>query len=148
MNNCCFFVQNVRYPITSFYLCCPRVEFGYEDEEDEEGGGSYNLHMQHYGLRERELLCPILEEDNESSASGSLPNLARSLPAVAAAANTNNGLAYLPDDPLLFTEQGELQDGHYFIKVRRDTSDAEPPPLFLQFGCSESSWLQWKRGEF
>ena len=28
------------------------------------------------GLRERELLCPIMEEDNESTASGSIVNLA------------------------------------------------------------------------
>ncbi len=88
------------------------MEFGYEEEElEEEGGaGSYPHPEYHYGLRERELLCPILEEDNESTASGSLPNLAaRPLPAPSP--------AYLPDDPLLFTEQGELQDGYYFIKV-------------------------------
>ena len=30
------------------------------------------------GLRERELLCPIMEEDNESTASGSIVNLAPS----------------------------------------------------------------------
>ena len=24
---------------------------------------------------------------------------------------------YSPDDPLLISEQGEVQDGHYFIKV-------------------------------
>jgi len=61
------------------------------------------------GLRERELLCPIMEEDNESTASGSIVNLAPS----------NNGSVIgnclSPDDPLL--EQGEIQDGHYFIKV-------------------------------
>merc|ERR1719242_909698 len=63
-------------------------------------------------LRERELLCPIMEEDNESTASGSIMNLA----------NTSNnsaviGSGYSTDDPLLITEQGEVQDGHYFIKV-------------------------------
>lgn len=63
------------------------------------------------GLRERELLCPIMEEDNESTASGSIVNLAPS----------NNGSVIgsglSPDDPLLMSEQGETQDGHYFIKV-------------------------------
>jgi hypothetical protein len=83
------------------------VEFGYEEDEE---AAPYHHPEYHYGLRERELLCPILEEDNESTASGSLPNLARATAAAAAA-------SYLPDDPLLFTEQGELQDGHYFIKV-------------------------------
>merc|ERR1719379_2822519 len=37
-------------------------------------------------------------------------------------ANTSNnsaviGSGYSTDDPLLITEQGEVQDGHYFIKV-------------------------------
>ena len=27
------------------------------------------------------------------------------------------GSGYSPDDPLLISEQGEIQDGHYFIKV-------------------------------
>merc|ERR1712241_1053675 len=53
-----------------------------------------------------------MEEDNESTASGSIMNLA----------NTSNnsaviGSGYSTDDPLLITEQGEVQDGHYFIKV-------------------------------
>jgi len=64
------------------------------------------------GLRERELLCPIMEEDNESTASGSIVNLANP---------SNNGSVIgnglSPDDPLLMSEQGETQDGHYFIKV-------------------------------
>merc|ERR1711997_974790 len=65
------------------------------------------------GLRERELLCPIMEEDNESTASGSVHNLSTS----SAQNNTVIGSAYSPDDPLLISEQGEVQDGHYFIKV-------------------------------
>ena len=28
------------------------------------------------------------------------------------------GSGYSTDDPLLITEQGEVQDGHYFIKVK------------------------------
>merc|ERR1712241_913124 len=52
-----------------------------------------------------------MEEDNESTASGSIMNLA----------NTSNssaviGSGYSTDDPLLITEQGEFQDGHYFIE--------------------------------
>merc|ERR1712013_866274 len=62
------------------------------------------------GLRERELLCPIMEEDNESTASGSIQNLA-------AHNNAVIGGVYSPDDPLLISEQGEVQDGHYFLKV-------------------------------
>lgn len=94
---------------------------------------------QYYGLRERELLCPILEEDNESTASGSLlnlqqasgslqslqqsPNIQQAAVAVSEAAGNNTGEAttngastsgYSSDDPLLVTE---LQDGHYYIKV-------------------------------
>ena len=96
------------------------------EEEEEEGAGSYHHQLHHYGLRERELLCPILEEDNESSASGSLPNLAGPRPLAAVA--TAGG--YLPDDPLLFSEQGELQDGHYFIKVRSQQTTLVP--LYFQ----------------
>merc|ERR1712013_259770 len=62
------------------------------------------------GLRARELLCPIMEEDNESTASGSIQNLA-------AHNNAVIGGVYSPDDPLLISEQGEVQDGHYFLKV-------------------------------
>merc|ERR1711923_313150 len=63
------------------------------------------------GLRERELLCPIMEEDNESTASGSIVNLAPG----SNGSVIGSGLS--PDDPLLMSEQGETQDGHYFIKV-------------------------------
>lgn len=87
-------------------------EVSEKDMDDEEGfrynpeeqQGQYPEYYQ-CGLRERELLCPILEEDNESTASGSILNL-----------QTNQG-PYSPDDPLLLTEQGEVQDGQYFIKV-------------------------------
>jgi len=78
------------------------------------------------GLRERELLCPIMEEDNESTASGSVSNLAFSAGHSAQNSVIGNGInasyspddpLYSPDDPLLISEQGEVQDGHYFIKV-------------------------------
>merc|ERR1740128_838211 len=75
--------------------------YRYNEEEQQE---QYPEYYQ-CGLREREFLCPILEEDNESTASGSILNL-----------QTNQG-PYSPDDPLLLTEQGEVQDGYYFIKV-------------------------------
>lgn len=83
-----------------------RDEYQYHDQQQDE---EYNEEKEQYnnyyqcGLRERELLCPILEEDNESTASGSVLNLQTGV--------------YSPDDPLLLTEQGEVQDGHYFIKV-------------------------------
>jgi len=60
------------------------------------------------GVRERELLCPIIEEDNESTASGSISNLSTQ--------HTVIGV-YSPDDPLLLSDKGEVQDGFYFIKV-------------------------------
>jgi len=92
----------------------------YQMESDylEYNGDQYT--PQYYGLRERELLHPILEEDNEStaSASGSCLNLQQ-----AAEPHTNNinnaasTSGYASDDPLLLTEQGEVQDGHYYIKV-------------------------------
>jgi len=96
----------------------PGVERGsldssYEDNEEdypEEFYQDYQHPAPHGGLRERELLCPIMEEDNESTASGSTCNLAKDN-------NSVIGGFYSPDDPFLATEKGEVQDGHYFIKV-------------------------------
>jgi len=90
-------------------------------EEYDRNGDDYDQNSEVYpeefyydnppcGLRERELLCPIMEEDNESTASGSIQNLATHNSAVI-------GGVYSPDDPLLISEQGEVQDGHYFLKV-------------------------------
>jgi len=90
-------------------------------EEYDRNGDEYDQNSEVYpeefyydnppcGLRERELLCPIMEEDNESTASGSIQNLATNNNAVI-------GGVYSPDDPLLISEQGEVQDGHYFLKV-------------------------------
>merc|ERR1712025_182205 len=89
------------------------------EDFDRNNGGDYDNPEEYYydnpapcGLRERELLCPIMEEDNESTASGSIVNLSNP---------SNNGSVIgnglSPDDPLLMSEQGETQDGHYFIKV-------------------------------
>ena len=47
------------------------------------------------GLRERELLCPIMEEDNESTASGSIVNLA----------NTSNNSAVIGETRVLLFQQ-------------------------------------------
>ena len=59
----------------------PGLDSLYEDNNDEypkEFYEEYQGHVPqgHGGLRERELLCPIMEEDNESTASGSTCNLA------------------------------------------------------------------------
>jgi hypothetical protein len=54
------------------------LDSSYEDNEDEypeEFYEEYQHQPPHGGLRERELLCPIMEEDNESTASGSTCNL-------------------------------------------------------------------------
>jgi len=88
------------------------LDNSFEEFEGEEYPEEFYYDNPPCGLRERELLCPIMEEDNESTASGSIMNLA----------NTSNnsaviGSGYSTDDPLLITEQGEVQDGHYFIKV-------------------------------
>jgi len=53
-----------------------------------------------------------MEEDNESTASGSTCNLATPRDN-----NTVIGGQFSPDDPFLATDRGEVQDGVYFIKV-------------------------------
>merc|ERR1712110_530705 len=88
------------------------LDNSFEEFEGEEYPEDFYYDNPPCGLRERELLCPIMEEDNESTASVSIVNLA----------NTSNnsaviGNGYSSDDPLLITDQGEAQDGHYFIKV-------------------------------
>lgn len=90
-----------------------------EREEEEEYYYDQAQSNQICGLRERELLCPIMEEDNESTASGSISNLALASGQVAHVPVIGNGQSsgYSPDDPLLITEKGEVQDGHFFIKV-------------------------------
>jgi len=90
------------------------LDSSYEDNEDdypEEFYQQYPHQPPHGGLRERELLCPIMEEDNESTASGSTCNLATPKDN-----NTVIGGFYSPEDPFLGTHKGEVQDGNYFIK--------------------------------
>jgi len=130
-------ITNSETPVSDKTISQEDLDNSYEEYErtgdDFESPEQVYLHMQqnlneeeqdyYYdqsqicGLRERELLCPIIEEDNESTASGSISNLASSqrgnvnLPG---GDTTNN---YCPDDPLLISETGEIQDGHYFLKV-------------------------------
>ena len=70
------------------------------------------------GVKERAFLGTILEEDNESTASGSQLNLNRSLnggSAIKAATNgAANGAAALATDPV---PAEEVKDGHYYMKV-------------------------------
>merc|ERR1711936_1048223 len=86
------------------------LDNSFEEFEGEEYPEDFYYDNPPCGLRERELLCPIMEEDNESTASGSIMNLAPNNGSVI-------GSGYSPDDPLLISEAGEIQDGHYFIKV-------------------------------
>ena len=72
--------NNLQKEVESPSLASPRsLDSSYEDNEDdypEEFYEQYQHHNTTGGLRERELLCPIMEEDNESTASGSTCNLA------------------------------------------------------------------------
>jgi len=105
-------INNKPEPVLETYEDYDRNNGGDYDNPEEYPEEYYYDNPPPCGLRERELLCPIMEEDNESTASGSIMNLAeRSNGAVIG----NSG--YSPDDPLLISEQGEIQDGHYFIKV-------------------------------
>jgi len=108
--------NNLQKEVESPSLASPRsLDSSYEDNEDdypEEFYEQYQHHNTTGGLRERELLCPIMEEDNESTASGSTCNLATPRDN-----NTVIGGQFSPDDPFLATDRGEVQDGVYFIKV-------------------------------
>ena len=68
-----------------------------EEEDDEE------LEQYPCGIRERSLLCPIQEEDTESTASGSSVSVKK---AVMNPEESNNVI------------HEEIHDGHYFIRVR------------------------------
>ena len=63
------------------------------------------------GMRERTLLCPIQEEDTESTASGSSVSVAtkRSSSVIPNNADQESNTKVI---------QEEVKDGHYFIKVR------------------------------
>lgn len=101
--------KNSELPLDDSYEEYDRNEADY-DQNSEVYPEEYYYDNPPCGLRERELLCPIMEEDNESTASGSIQNLATHNNAVI-------GSVYSPDDPLLISEQGEVQDSHYFLKV-------------------------------
>ena len=71
--------NNNQKEVESPSLASPRsLDSSYEDNEEEYPEEFYEQyqHQPTGGLRERELLCPIMEEDNESTASGSTCNLA------------------------------------------------------------------------
>merc|ERR1719499_2071997 len=107
--------NNNQKEVESPSLASPRsLDSSYEDNEEDYPEEFYEQyqHQPTGGLRERELLCPIMEEDNESTASGSTCNLATPRDN-----NTVIGGQFSPDDPFLSTDRGEVQDGVYFIKV-------------------------------
>ena len=71
--------NNNQKEVESPSLASPRsLDSSYEDNEEDYPEEFYEQyqHQPTGGLRERELLCPIMEEDNESTASGSTCNLA------------------------------------------------------------------------
>ena len=73
------------------------------EDEDEELLAEYPT----AGVRERTLLCPIQEEDTESTASGSSVSIRK--PVISEEkTNTTNTTDVI---------QEEIRDGHYFIKV-------------------------------
>merc|ERR1711936_1474180 len=107
--------NNNQKEVESPSLASPRsLDSSYEDNEEDYPEEFYEQyqHQPTGGVRERELLCPIMEEDNESTASGSTCNLATPRDN-----NTVIGGQFSPDDPFLSTDRGEVQDGVYFIKV-------------------------------
>ena len=83
-----------------------------ENEEDEELLAEYPT----AGVRERTLLCPIQEEDTESTASGSSVSIrnkvANDKQSVISTEEKSN-----PSSNTTDVTQEEVRDGHYFIKV-------------------------------
>ena len=92
------------------------------------------------GLRERSLLCPIQEEDTESTASGCSVSVNRFAAASAASGGATNSKEPTPvstasgglddaeaqdhsvvivDEFIIIPKQEAEHDGHYFIKVRK-----------------------------
>lgn len=87
----------------------PLVEDLVEDDDDEELIEEYPCG----GIRERTLLCPIQEEDTESTASGSSLSVA-SKRQQSATTGSNNAAAEESNNKVI---QEEVHDGHYFIRV-------------------------------
>lgn len=73
------------------------LDNSFEEFEGEEYPEEFYYDNPPCGLRERELLCPIMEEDNESTASGSIMNLA----------NTSNNSAVI----------GELEEHSVLVVI-------------------------------
>ena len=84
------------------------------------------------GVRERTLLCPIQEEDTESTASAgsSVTGIANNTNKRSTVINNNNSVNQptTPDTQDTHEDiQEEVHDGHYFIKVRQNLNF---PPIF------------------
>ena len=85
------------------------------------------------GVRERTLLCPIQEEDTESTASAgsSVTGIANNTNKRSTVINNNNSVNQptTPDTQDTHEDiQEEVHDGHYFIKVRQNLNF---PPIFF-----------------
>jgi len=87
-----------------------------EDEELMEDGEGYAAPCGGQGVRERTLLCPIQEEDTESTTSGSSVSVANNTKRSTVINNNVNTTNPTTDNN---TEdiQEEIHDGHYFIKI-------------------------------
>lgn len=91
------------------------------DDDDEELIEEYPCG----GIRERTLLCPIQEEDTESTASGSSVSVASKKQQQVAAITPSSPAAAAPainnvtneESPSKEVIQEEVHDGHYFIRV-------------------------------
>ena len=84
------------------------------------------------GVRERTLLCPIQEEDTESTASAgsSVTGIANNTNKRSTVINNNNSVNQPTTPDTQDTHEDileEVHDGHYFIKVR------PYPPIFSIF---------------
>ena len=100
-----------------------------EDEELMEDPEEEGYPCGGQGVRERTLLCPIQEEDTESTASGSSVSVANNQSNKRSTVinnnnnvnNSNNSTLPTTPDTIEDTQeviQEEVHDGHYFIKVK------------------------------
>lgn len=86
----------------------PSREEEFEDEEEDEVEEEELVNDQYpCGLRERSLLCPIQEEDTESTTSAS---------SLSVVAKKSSSSVINADESNAILE--EVHDGHYFIKVQ------------------------------
>ena len=113
--------KSCQYPLINY----PDLKGEYDEElmEAEEGypPGGYT---DGGGVRERTLLCPIQEEDTESTASAgsSVTGIANNTNKRSTVINNNNSVNQPTTSDTQDTHediQEEVHDGHYFIKVRQ-----------------------------